>query len=121
MLKKESLKRKRLGQATIQQDGAKPIHEMAPDFFKARWTGSKEGLVASGWSKAGIERFNQHARMIKERRAHDTGLKFEEHLRDYWRGRVKNPRKRKPRQEIVAAFEEDIFEGFHEITNYESM
>ena len=112
LLAKESRKRERQGQANVQEDGARPYHEMDSDWFKAKWTGSREGLVASGWSKAGIQRFNSNAKMIDELRAdNDAGRMLEEHLRAHWRGRATNPKKCKPRQEIVEAFDDNLFDG----------
>ena len=84
-----------------------PAHEQPSEWFEAKWTGSKEGKNCSGWKKEGIARFNEHARHIEKLRAAVcTGEQLEEHVKNYWNGRIQEGKK-KMKQHIVQAYEED--------------
>ena len=80
---------------------------MPAQWFHAKWSGSHEGNKNSGWSKDGIDKFNELFQLVKERRATSSGgVGLDKHLRDHWKGALKE-RERRAKQPLVVAARDD--------------
>lgn len=82
-------------------------------YFAALYTSSQNGKLSCGWSKEGIEKFNEYIEHVKNARADETrGTVAEKALRNYWLGnRGKGvERELKEVEEVVEAYiEGDLF------------
>ena len=111
-LAKESRRRaKRFG------DQESPDGEVPPHLQKqvyAKWSGSHLGNTLSGWTKEGIQRFNDLATIIKKKRVDSfTGEELEECIKKHWKGTLKETKKKKHTriQTVVPYQEDDEFDG----------
>ena len=106
-LKKESRRAARLGNLETADDEV-PAHEQVPEWFYARWSGSHLGNTISGWTETGVDRYNEHCKMIAEKRAGKvTGADLEDYIKKHWKGTLKERTGRKPKRKLVVAYRED--------------
>ena len=108
--KRQSKQAARSGNLSL-LEGQVADHDHPPSWFYARWSGSHNGNTISGWAKEGIQEFEKHCTEIKRKRDDDvTGKMLEEYIMNYWKGTLKEKKKKAPKKRpYVVAFQEDDF------------
>ena len=64
-----------------------PKENKPKEWYAAQYTGSEEGRNESGFTRKGVQKYNDLVKMVQEKRREDrTGKDLEDYLRMYWRG-----------------------------------